>query len=166
VNAASKDARHLGADERLALMDLYQDCAAALDEQRYDDWSGFFRDDALYRIVPRENHELGMPIALVHCEGRGMMADRITAIKEAAMFRPRALRRFVTPPRIVGADGARLQTRASVLLVETLHDQLTRVVLSGVFHDVVERTDQGFLLAERLCIYDSLMLPDSVIEPV
>jgi 3-phenylpropionate/cinnamic acid dioxygenase small subunit len=166
VNAPTTDPRRPGAEERLALMDLYQDCAAALDEQRYDDWPGYFRDDALYRIVPKENHDLGLPIALMHCEGRGMMADRITAIKEAAMFRPRALRRFVTPPRIVGVDGARLQTRANVLLVETLHDQLTRVVLSGVFHDVVERTATGLLLAERLCIYDSLMLPDSVIEPV
>ena len=79
-------------EERLMLDDLLQACAAALDEQRYDDWPGFFRDDALYRIVPKENHDLGLPLALLHCEGRGMMADRVTAIKEAAMIRPRTLR--------------------------------------------------------------------------
>jgi 3-phenylpropionate/cinnamic acid dioxygenase small subunit len=153
-------------EERLMLDDLLQACAAALDEQRYDDWPGFFRDDALYRIVPKENHDLGLPLALLHCEGWGMMADRVTAIKEAAMIRPRTLRRFVTPARVLGVRDGVLEVRANVLLVETLHDQLTRIVLSGVHHDRVERHGGGMRFVERVCVYDSLMLPDSVVEPV
>ncbi|MBL0419199.1 nuclear transport factor 2 family protein [Ramlibacter sp. AW1] len=156
----------LGADDRFALDDLYQAYATALDEQRYDDWPGFFRDDALYRIVPKDNFDLQLPIALMHCEGRLMMADRVTAIKEAAMIRPRHLRRFVTPARLAGAEGELLRVRANVLLVETLHHQSTRLVLSGVYHDLVERNGEGFRLAERICVYDSLLLPDSVVEPV
>ncbi len=166
MSAPSTPNTGLKVEERLLLDDLLQACAAALDEQRYDDWPGFFRDDALYRIVPKNNHDLGLPLALMHCEGRGMMADRVTAIKEAAMIRPRTLRRFVTPGRIVGVRDGLLDVRSNVLLVETLHEQFTRIVLSGVFHDLVERADAGFRLAARLCVYDSLMLPDSIVEPV
>lgn len=164
----------LDAASRFALDDLYQAYAAALDERRYDDWPGFFTEDALYRIVPRENHELNLPIALMHCEGRLMMADRVVALKQTVMARPRALRRFVTAARILGGDGsaaAPLQVRSNVLLVETLHERLTQTVLSGVFHDSVVRDSMseqgaGWRLASRLCIYDSLLVPDSLVEPV
>lgn len=166
MSAPTTPVVRLPVEDRLALDDLYQAYAAALDEQRYDEWLGFFRDDALYRIVPKENHDLGLPVALMHCEGRGMMADRVTAIKEAAMIRPRTLRRFVSPARIVAVRDGLLDVRANVLLVETLHEQFTRIVLSGVYHDIVERTEGGFRLAQRVCVYDSLMLPDSVVEPV
>ncbi|MDO9434401.1 nuclear transport factor 2 family protein [Hydrogenophaga sp.] len=161
----------LSSDDRFALDDMYQAYAATLDERRYDEWPSFFAPDALYRIVPRENHELNLPVALMHCEGRLMMADRVVALQETVMMRPRSLRRFITPARILGGDGSAqmpLQVRANVLLVETLHERLTQVVLSGVFHDTVVRTaDHGpWQLASRSCIYDSLLLPDSLVEPV
>ena len=100
-----------------------------------------------------------------------MMRDRVVALTETVMARPRALRRFVTPARIVGggdgSESAPMQVRANVLLVETLHERMTRVVLSGVYHDTVVRGhDGGWLLTGRLCIYDSLLLPDSLVEPV
>ena len=171
MSAVMQTPVRLSAEDRFALDDLYQAYAAALDERRYDDWPSFFTDDALYRIVPRENHELNLPIALMHCEGRLMMRDRVVALTETVMARPRALRRFVTPARIVGggdgSESAPMQVRANVLLVETLHERMTRVVLSGVYHDTVVRGhDGGWLLTGRLCIYDSLLLPDSLVEPV
>ena len=161
----------LSAEDRFALDDMYQAYTATLDERRFEDWPSFFTDNALYRIVPRENHELNLPIALMHCEGRLMMNDRVVALREAVMARPRAMRRFVTPARIVGGDGSAgnpLQLRANLLVVETLHDSLSQLVLSGVYHDTVLRSNEGmgWRLSERLCIYDSLLLPDSLVEPV
>jgi 3-phenylpropionate/cinnamic acid dioxygenase small subunit len=164
--AETRSTFRLSVEERIVLDDMYQAYAAALDERRYDEWPLFFETDALYRIVPKENHDLGLPIALMHCEGQAMMRDRVVALKETVMMRPRSLRRFVTPARILSAQDGRVQARANVLLVETLHDQLTRVVLAGVYHDTVVRDGGGFRLAERLCVYDSLLLPDSLVEPV
>lgn len=164
--ADARTSFRLAVEERIALDDMLQACAAALDERRYDDWPLFFEADALYRIVPKENHDLQLPIALMHCEGQRMMRDRVVALKETVMMRPRALRRFVSPARILSAQDGRVRSRANVLVVETLHDQLTRIVLSGVYHDTVVRDGGGFRLAERICVYDSLMLPDSVVEPV
>jgi hypothetical protein len=42
------------------------------------------------------------------------------------------------------------------------------LVLSGIYHDTVLRSNEGmgWRLSERLCIYDSLLLPDSLVEPV
>lgn len=162
-------ATRIPVEDRLALDDMCQAYAATLDERRYEDWPMFFMPDAMYRVVPRENHELNLPIALIHCEGHGMMKDRVVALREAVMMRPRSLRRFVTPVRIGSGDGScddPLHIRSNVLLVETLHERMTQIVLSGVFHDTVVRDGEGWRFSGRLCIFDSLLLPDSLVEPV
>lgn len=152
--------------QRVALEDLYTGCAAALDEGRYGDWPEFFTPDALYRIVPRENHELNLPLAVMHCEGKGMMLDRVAAIADSMMIRPRSLRRFISGVRPLRVEGAQLHTQANVMLVETLHGRSTHILLSARFIDTVEHRDGRLLLAERLCVYDSLLLADSLVEPV
>ncbi len=152
--------------DRLALGDTYTDCAAALDEGRHGDWPGYFTADGLYRIIPRENHELGLPLAVMHCEGQDMMRDRVTAIAEAMMARPRSLRRFISGVRPLRVDGSKLHAQANVLLVETLHGRMTQILLSARFIDTFERRGDRLLLAERLCVYDSLLLSDSLVEPV
>src|SRR5262245_63369286 len=67
---------------RLALEELYADYAACLDEERFEDWPAFFTDPCLYKIVPRENFERGLPLATWLCESRGYLADRVTAIRK------------------------------------------------------------------------------------
>jgi anthranilate 1,2-dioxygenase small subunit len=152
--------------DRLGLSDFYTECAAALDEGRHGEWPDFFTPQGLYRIIPRENHELGLPLAVMHCEGQGMMRDRVAAIADAMMARPRSLRRFISGVRALRVDGQRLHAQANVLLVETLQGRMTQILLSARFIDTFERHGSRLLLAERLCVYDSLLLSDSLVEPV
>ena len=56
----------IDASTRFAIADLYADYAAALDEQRYDDWLGLFAEDCRYTVQPRENYEAGLPLATIH----------------------------------------------------------------------------------------------------
>ena len=46
--------------------------------------SEFFTDDAIYRIIPRENFEHGLPIATLHCESKGYLQDRVVAIRQTS----------------------------------------------------------------------------------
>jgi anthranilate 1,2-dioxygenase small subunit len=153
-------------ETRLAVIDFYHDYADVLDSGRYDEWPGFFMEDGLYRIVPRENFDLNLPIAIFHCEGRGMLRDRVTAVKETMLVRPRSLRHYVTGIRVLEANGEVLHTQANVLLVESLRDQLTSVVLAGRYIDQLVRKGERLLLKERVCVYDSSLLPTSLVAPV
>ena len=53
-------------DLRLELEELYAEYAGCLDEDRFEDWPAFFTDDCIYKIIPRENFERGLPLALLN----------------------------------------------------------------------------------------------------
>jgi hypothetical protein len=68
---------------------LNSEYAYALDNERYEEFPELFVEDCLYRVVPRENHLLGLPIATIHCESKGMIKDRVHAARESTMAEPR-----------------------------------------------------------------------------
>ena len=54
----------------LALTQLNADYASAVDAADWDAWCDFFTDDCVYRLVPRENHERGLPLATLAFESK------------------------------------------------------------------------------------------------
>lgn len=151
---------------RLALEELYADYAACLDEERFEDWPAFFTDPCLYKIVPRENFERGLPLATWLCESKGYLADRVTAIRKTAVYAPRYMRRMVSGIRVLGWSGTVLEARASYLALETLQDELTRVFNAGHYRDKLVVEDGKLKFREKLCIFDSLLVPNSLIYPL
>jgi len=151
---------------RLALEELYADYAACLDEERFEEWPEFFTDPCLYKITPRENFERGLPLATWLCESRGYLADRVTAIRKTAVYAPRYVRRMVSGIRVLGWTGAVLEVRANYLALETLQDELTRVFNAGQYRDKLVVADGKLKFREKLCIFDSLLVPNSLIYPL
>ena len=82
------------------------------------------------------------------------------------MAEPRTLRHFITNVRILEASGEAIRAEANVLIVQTMINRMTEIVLSGVYLDSIVRCDGRLLFKERLCIYDSLLLPTSLVAPV
>jgi len=166
LNAAERYLALGPGELRLELEDLYADYAACLDEERFEDWPEFFTDPCVYKIVPRENFERGLPLATWLCESKGYLVDRVTAIRKTAVYAPRYVRRMVSGIRALGWTGGVLEVRASYLALETLLDELTRVFNTGQYRDklVVEGGKLKFL--EKVCIFDSLLVPNSLIYPL
>jgi len=151
---------------RLEIEDLYSEYCAALDEGRYEDWAALFTEDCLYRVVPRDNHDRGLPLALMHCESRGMLLDRIVALRETAYYAPRALRHMVSGIRIAGAEDGVLRGQANYLVLQTLAEQPTTLFNAGRYQDIIVRAAGSLRFRERLCIFDSILVPSSLIVPL
>jgi 3-phenylpropionate/cinnamic acid dioxygenase small subunit len=145
---------------------LNSEYACALDNERYEEFPELFVEDCLYRVVPRENHLLGLPIATIHCESKGMIKDRVHAARESTMAEPRTLRHFISNVRVLEAGADEIRAEANVLIVQTMINRMTEIVLSGFYLDRIVRTGGRLRFKERLCIYDSLLLPTSLIAPV
>ncbi|HBK07476.1 MAG TPA: aromatic-ring-hydroxylating dioxygenase subunit beta [Acetobacteraceae bacterium] len=151
--------------DRDALRDFYDDYYNALDDVRLDDWPALFTEDCIYRVIPRENHEAGYTLSTIYAESRGMLIDRVMGLTRTQMYAPRYYRRFPGPLRIVSGDADSVRTRHNLLVVQTLIDKQTEIVLSAVCHDVVVKDNEGLRLRERIVVFDSEMIPNSLIYP-
>lgn len=154
------------AELRFAVEALYADYAAALDDNELERWPDFFVEDCLYKLVPRENWERNLPVALMLCESRAMLKDRITAVRSTALYAPRQLRHFITQFRITEEAPGLLRVGANYLVLQTLVDDLTRIQNAGRYLDLVARTTEGWRFKEKICVFDSVLVPNSLIYPV
>ena len=142
--------------------------AAALDEQRLIDWVEMFTDDAFYVVISRENADHGMPVGLIYCDSKRMIHDRAFALEKTTMFAPRYLRHIIGNLQILGEapDGA-IRARANYVLFQVLYDRPeAKLHQVGAYHDVFRRVDGALKLAERRCIYDSLLIDNALCLPV
>jgi 3-phenylpropionate/cinnamic acid dioxygenase small subunit len=151
---------------RLELEELYAAYCASLDEERFEDWPEFFTDDCAYKIIPRENVERGLPLATWFCEGKAGLLDRVVAIRKTMMYAPRYVRRLVTGIRIRGWEGETLGVRANYLALETLLDEPTRIFNCGEYRDRLAVVGGELRFREKLCVFDSLLVPNSVVFPL
>jgi len=145
---------------------LYADYAEALDDNRLERWPDFFVEDCLYKVVPRENWERGLPIALMLCESRRMLQDRVTAVRNTAVYAPRSFRHLIGQFRIKAEAPERLRVTANYVVFQTLVDDLTRIQNAGKYVDLVVRTSEGLRFKEKICVFDSVLVPNSLIYPI
>lgn len=111
------------------------DYAHRLDDGRIDDWPGFFAADALYQITTRENHEAGYPIGIMLCEGRGMMEDRVLALKTANVFELHTYCHIVGRPDLTAEPEGILGARSNFCVFRTMEDGEAELFASGKYLD-------------------------------
>jgi anthranilate 1,2-dioxygenase small subunit len=142
--------------------------AAALDEQRLQDWVEMFVDDSFYTVTSRENADQGLPVGLIYCEGKGMIRDRAFALEQTAMFAPRYLRHIIGNLVVTDEDAnGDIRAQANYVVLQVLLDRPEATLHQvGQYRDVFCRTDAGPKLRERRCIYDNLLVPNALCIPV
>jgi salicylate 5-hydroxylase small subunit len=153
-------------DDYLALVQLYADYERAVDSGRWDLWPEFFTDQCIYRLQPRENFERGFPLATLSFESKGMLKDRVYGIRETLFHDPYYQRHVTGQPVVKSASANGFECEANYAVFRTKLSEPTTVFNVGRYIDVVVRTSQGLKFASRECIYDTEMIPNSIIYPI
>ena len=151
---------------RHELRDLYDDIADALDDDRVEALPDYFTDDCLYRVTTRENHDQGLPGALMYCDGIGMLRDRILAIRETQVYEPRSWRHFISCLRVLEAEGEVIRARANFLVTESLSDADPTVFAVGRYLDTLVRRGDRLRFKERIAVLDNHHIRRSIVMPV
>jgi 3-phenylpropionate/cinnamic acid dioxygenase small subunit len=145
------------------LFDSYMDC---LDDERFERWPQFFTEDAVYKIVARENVERDLPLATWSCLSRGMMQDRVVAIRNACVFSARYMRHVAGVVRVTGEEDGTFIAGLSFSVFETPQDEASRIFLVGKYRAKIVITDDGLRFQELLVIYDTSLIPGLLVFPV
>ena len=151
---------------RLEVQDLMHEYAHVLDDGDLDDWPGLFTEECFYQVQPRENYEQGLPLAVIRCESRGMLEDRVMAVKDTYMYEPRYLRHIVSGLRIAGEIDGVIHAGSSYVVFETLIDECTRVFNVGRYIDEIVRDEGRLRFRRRSCVFDSELVPNSIVYPI
>ena len=151
--------------DRGALVDFYAEYYDALDAVDLERWPDLFTEDCFYRIMARENYERGLRLGTIMAESRGMLFDRVNALRKTQVFAPRYYRRFPGPIRITEQDGSGVSAEHNLLIVQTLIDKGSEILMSARCYDKITIEDERMLIKRREVVFDSEMIPNSLIYP-
>jgi salicylate 5-hydroxylase small subunit len=103
----------------------------------------------------------------MRCDSRAMMGDRVHALRRANFYLPRQTRHLVGPARIRVTGIDRWTARSNYAVFETIAGESTTTLNVGVYDDVVIRDQDGEMRFERRwCVYDSELVPNSIVFPI
>ena len=149
------------------LEDLYARYARALDDGPLQDWPGLFTEECSYTIVPRDNYDQNLPLAIMRCESRAMLEDRVAAVQSTIMFEPRYLRHHITNINVTNQQAERLTVTANYSVIEVLTGELPKILSTGRYLDVIVADDTGqHRFAEKQVVYDSVLVPNTIVYPL
>lgn len=154
------------AGRRRAIEDFVADYAHMIDDDRLEEWPDCFTDPCVYRIVNRENYALGRAVGVIECRSRGMLQDRVKALREANVYEPHFYRHLLSAPRIRGCSGGVWRAETSYAVIRTMQEGDISVFSSGKYVDEIVFEDGRPRFRSRVVVTDSTRVDTLVVIPI
>jgi anthranilate 1,2-dioxygenase small subunit len=130
--------------------------ARCLDDQQLEAWPDFFLADAVYRVTTADNHRRGLQAGLIWANSRAMLADRISALREANIYERHAYRHILGLPLVEAQADGTARAETPFMVARIMRDGTTDLFATGRYLDVFARDAAGALkLQERVVVCDS-----------
>ena len=152
--------------DRLAVQDLLAEYGGLLDLGRFDEWLALFAAECRYSVVPRENYDQGLPVALILCDSRFMLEDRIMALREANKYNIHIDRHLIGLPRIVAARPGEIDIEAPFAVFQTDQEGESRLFATGLYRDRLEQAGEALRIADKLVLLDTAAVPTLLATPL
>jgi anthranilate 1,2-dioxygenase small subunit len=150
---------------RLQLAALQDSYIAAIDNDRLEDWPGFFTEDGFYEIISKENVDQGLPAPVIYCDSARMLRDRVISVRNANIYEKPAYRHFLSGMEWQECEGGWTMT-TNYLVVNTTQSGSTAIYQAGRYVDRVVRTPGGLRFKEKRCIFDTLRVQTLLAYPI
>jgi anthranilate 1,2-dioxygenase small subunit len=146
-----------------AIYALLAEYGALIDAAKFDEWLDLFAAECRYQIMPRENFDRGLPAALVFCDSRAMLEDRIRALREANKYNIHTDRHLIGLPRILD-DGFAVE--APFAVYQTDQEGETRLFATGLYRDRLEPIGRHLKIRDKLILLDTFAVPSLLATPL
>ena len=139
------------ADLQARLAALNADYARCIDDDRLEEWPGFFVERCVYKITTADNVAQGYEAGLIYADSRAMLQDRVSALREANVYERQRYRHILGSPALL-KDGI-LET--AFLVVRIMRDGKMDLFATGRYLDKVAEEKNGLRFSERIVVCDS-----------
>ena len=151
---------------RRSIEELIATYAETIDEDRLEEWPEFFVEDCRYLITSRQSHEAGYRHGIVYAASRGMLADRVLALRRANIFEPHRYRHIIGPTRIGRINDGVVEVRSNFITVRIMHDGEMSLFAAGRYLDKIAIAAKPYRFRERLVILDSDKIDTLLVIPL
>lgn len=134
---------------------LNADYARAIDDDRLEDWPEFFAEPCLYTITSADNHRRGMPVGVIYADSKGMLKDRVAALREANIYERQSYRHVVGLPAILGEQDGAVRSETPFLVVRIMRDGTMALFATGRYLDALVEEAGVLRFRERVVVCDS-----------
>ena len=140
---------------RLEVQDLIARYVDAIDEDRLEEWPELFAEKCRYLITSAESDADGLPHGVIYADSRGMLRDRVSALREANIYEQQRYRHVVGPIRIEAESEMAVKARSHFLVVRTMRTGDAMLFASGVYRDRIDVSSLPYRFIERIVVTDS-----------
>lgn len=150
-----------------ALIQLNSEYAAAIDDDRLEDWPNYFVDDCFYRVTTFDNFQRGMAAGLVYADSKDMLRDRVLSLRKANVYESQRYRHIVGLPRIIGkADNGNVRVETGFMVMRIVRRAGTDVFATGRYIDEIVVANDEALLKSREVVCDSTRIDTLLAIPL
>ncbi len=153
-------------ETRLAIDDLFADYGAYLDSDRLEDWLELFVEDCVYKIVPRENVDLGLPVTLMLCENKNMLRDRIVSLREANEYSVHTDKHVISNVRVKGPANDGFAVEASYAMFQADNEGNGSLYSFGTYVGEVVLVGDAAKFRRKTVIVDNWSIPHMLSTPI
>ena len=134
---------------------LNADYARAIDDDRLEDWPTFFAESCLYTITSADNHRQGLPAGLMYADSKGMLHDRVAALRKANIYERQTYRHLVGLTAILGEKDSSPIAETPFLVVRIMRDGRMDLFATGRYLDALVEEAGALRFRERIVVCDS-----------
>lgn len=131
------------------------DYARCIDDDRLEEWPHHFHGRCVYKVTTAANYREGLEGAMIFANSRGMLADRISALREANIYERHAYRHILGLPSILSEQDGEVRSETPFLVARIMQDGDTDIFATGRYLDLYKIEDGQVKLNERTVVCDS-----------
>lgn len=131
------------------------DYARCIDDDRLEQWPDHFHGACIYKITTAANHREGLEGAIIFANSKGMLKDRVSALRDANIYERQSYRHILGQPSILQESATEVRTETSFLVARIVQDGDTDIFATGRYLDLYKIEDGKVRLNERVVVCDS-----------
>lgn len=137
-----------------------------LDDDRLEEWPDLFVERGVYKVIPRENWHREPKLAILFCDSRAMMTDRVRSLRTANIYNLHYPRHVVTNVEVLAARDIDYDVAASYTVYQTDLEGQTRLFSVGQYLDTITFDGDTPLFREKIAICDTFNIPNLLAIPI
>ena len=145
---------------------LLSDYVECIDDDRLEDWPDLFVEDCLYQVIARENADRGLPTSAMYCDSRGMLRDRVVALRHANIYAKHYYRHVLSNVNVKGVQDGEVIVQSNYVVLQTLVEGDTKVFNAGKYLDRIVATPDGLRFKRKVVVFDTYRIPNLLVTPL